>query len=177
MHLLLPILVMCSAIFRRVFSTLLTYRSPREPLPYFCCHHLALGDKTYPAQKALFLRFLSLLPLLYLAFFRREKSERRPREQRQTPRQQKVLFVNICHRLWLFSARSYPREFPSVPFRSLWYIRYCRSPSSWLSCSAGSPKRSWHFGVRFALPPTRFSSPLHLTLYTLHSSSAAPSEH
>ena len=33
-------------------------------------------------EKALFLRFLSLLPLLYLAFFRREKSGRRPSEQR-----------------------------------------------------------------------------------------------
>ena len=46
----------------------------------------------------------------------------------------------------------------------------------WLSCSAGSPKRSWRYGVHFAMPSARFSSPLHLTLYTLHSSSAAPSK-
>ena len=51
--------------------------------------------------------------------------------------------------IWVFFV------FPSVPFRSLWYIRYCRSPSSWLSCSAGSPKRSWRFGVHFAVPPAR----------------------
>ena len=30
-----------------------------------------------------------------------------------------------------------------------------RSPSYWLSCSAGSPKRSWRFGVHFAVPPAR----------------------
>ena len=53
-----------------------------------------------------------------------------PREHRRnsdsTPCQQKVLFVNICHLHWLSSARGYPREFPSVPFRSLRYIWYCR---------------------------------------------------
>ena len=45
-------------------------------------------------------------------------AERRAGEDRAnngtTPRQQKVLFVNICHRHWLFSARGFPREFPSV---------------------------------------------------------------
>ena len=46
-------------------------------------------------------------------------------------------------------------DFQRVPFRSLWYIRNCRSPSSWLSCYAGSPKRSWRFGVHFAVPPAR----------------------
>ena len=44
-------------------------------------------------------------------------TERRAGDDRansdSTPRQQKVLFVNICHRHWLFSARGYPREFPS----------------------------------------------------------------
>ena len=40
-----------------------------------------------------------------------------PREHRRnsdsTPQEQKVLFVNICHLHWLYSARGYPREFPS----------------------------------------------------------------
>ena len=43
-----------------------------------------------------------------------------------------------------------------------------RSPSSWLSCSAGAPKRSWRFGVHFAVPPARIPPPLHHTLYALH---------
>ena len=111
-------------------------------------------------------------------------AERRAGEDRAnngtTPRQQKVLFVNICHRYWLFSARGYPREksppffvhypeyysgHPCIPAtccvfasglaNNLVPILSSRSPSSWLSCSAGSPKRSWRFGVHFAVPPAR----------------------
>ena len=67
-----------------------------------------------------------------------------PREHRRnsdsTPCQQKVLFVNICHLHWLSSARGYPREFPSVPFRSLQYIWYCRP--IWLSCVRGSAREN-----------------------------------
>ena len=94
--------------------------------------------------------FLKIYLLIYPSYTLPSSAERRAGEDREkngtTPRQQKVLFVNICHRHWLFSARGFPREFPLVPFRS---------PSSLLLCSAGSPKRSWRLGVRFALPPAR----------------------
>ena len=49
MHLLLPIIVLCSAIFRRVFLALRSPRSLREPLLQLRCHHLALA--TQLAQK------------------------------------------------------------------------------------------------------------------------------
>ena len=115
MHLLLPILVLCSAIFRRVFLALRSPRSLREPLLQLRCHHLALATQLALAQKALFLRFSYLFYLSYTLPF---SAERRAGEDRAnngtTPRQQKVLFVNICHRHWLFSARGFPREFPSV---------------------------------------------------------------
>ena len=48
----------------------------------FLCLLLPNDIRVLFHKKALFLRFLSLLPLLYLAFFRRETSGRRPREQR-----------------------------------------------------------------------------------------------
>ena len=107
----------------------------------------------FSLAKVLFLKiailFTSLILCLLLPRKLRENSE-------STPCDQKVLFVNICHLHWLFSARGYPREFPSVPFRSLWYIWYCRP--YWLLCSAGSPKRSWRFGVHFAVPSASKSS-------------------
>ena len=78
--------------------------------------------------------FLKIYLLIYPSYTLPSSAERRAGEDREkngtTPRQQKVLFVNICHRHWLFSARGFPREFPLVPFRS---------PSSLLLCSAGSP--------------------------------------
>ena len=48
----------------------------------FLCLLLPNDIRVLFHEKALFLRFLSLLPLLYLAFFRRETSGRRPSEQR-----------------------------------------------------------------------------------------------
>ena len=48
----------------------------------FLCLLLPNDIRVLFHEKALFLRFLSLLPLLYLALFRRETSGRRPREQR-----------------------------------------------------------------------------------------------
>ena len=66
----------------------------------------------YLRKKALLLRFL----LIYPSYTLPSSAERRAGEDREnngtTPRQQKVLFVNICHRHWLFSARGYPREKP-----------------------------------------------------------------
>ena len=44
--------------------------------------------------------FIKNSPLLYLASFYRENTDRRPRDDRdnsdRTPRDQKVLFINIC---------------------------------------------------------------------------------
>ena len=61
--------------------------------------------------------FLKIFLLIYLSYTLPSSAERRAGEDREnngtTPRQQKVLFVNICHRHWLFSARRFPREFPS----------------------------------------------------------------
>ena len=80
MHLLLPILVLCSAIFRRVFLALRSPRSLREPLLQLRCHHLALATQLALAQKALFLRFsfsfTSLIPCLLPPTDEREKTER-----------------------------------------------------------------------------------------------------
>ena len=116
MHLLLPILVLCSAIFRRVFLALRSPRSLREPLLQLRCHHLALATQLALAQKS---TFLKIFLLIYPSYTLPSSAERRAGEDREnngtTPRQQKVLFVNICHRHWLFSARGYPREFPSGP--------------------------------------------------------------
>ena len=79
--------------------------------------------------------FLKIFLLIYLSYTLPSSAERRAGEDREnngtTPRQQKVLFVNICHRYWLFSARGFPREFSLVPFQS---------PSSLLSCSRGSAR-------------------------------------
>ena len=70
--------------------------------------------------------FVKIFHLLYLSYTLPSSADRRAGEDRansdSTPRQQKVLFVNICHRHWLFSARGFPREFPSVPVQSLRYI-------------------------------------------------------
>ena len=63
--------------------------------------------------------FLKIFLLIYLSYTLPSSAERRAGEDREnngtTPRQQKVLFVNICHRHWLFSARGFPRE-KSPPF-------------------------------------------------------------
>ena len=76
MHLLLPILVLCSAIFRRVFLAL---RSLREPLLQLRCHHLALATQLALAQKSTFLKisfsFTSLIPCPLPPRDNREKTE------------------------------------------------------------------------------------------------------
>ena len=82
MHLLLPILVLCSAIFRRVFLALRSPRSLREPLLQLRCHHLALATQLALAQKSTFLKipisFTSLIPCPLPPRDEREKTERTP---------------------------------------------------------------------------------------------------
>ena len=81
MHLLLPIIVLCSAIFRRVFLALRSPRSLREPLLQLRCHHLALATQLALAQKSTFLKipisFTPLIPCLLPPREEREKTERR----------------------------------------------------------------------------------------------------
>lgn len=61
--------------------------------------------------------FIKICLLFYPSYTLPSSAERRAGEDRAnngtTPRQQKVLFVNICHRHWLFCPRGFPREFPS----------------------------------------------------------------
>ena len=82
MHLLLPILVLCSAIFRRVFLALRSPRSLREPLLQLRYHHLALATQLALAQKSTFLKipisFTPLIPCLLPPRDEREKTERTP---------------------------------------------------------------------------------------------------
>ena len=58
----------------------------------FLCLLLPNDIRVLFHEKALFLRFLSLLPLLYLAFFRRETGGRRPSEQRHNSSPPKSAF-------------------------------------------------------------------------------------
>ena len=124
MHLLLPILLLCSAIFRRVFLALRSPRSLREPLLQLRCHHLALATQLALAQKS---TFLKIFLLIYLSYTLPSSAERRAGDDRAnngtTPRPPKVLFVNICYRHGLFSARGFPREVPSVLLPRCCYAR------------------------------------------------------
>ena len=84
--------------------------------------------------------FLKIYLLIYLSYTLPSSAERRAGEDREnngtTPRQQKVLFVNICHRHWLFSARGFPREFPSVPLPLCCYaLRGPRNARGVLGCT------------------------------------------
>ena len=178
----LPLLVVkCSAISRRVFPALRTHRSLREPLPQFRCHHLALATQLALAQKALFLRFSfsfpSLIPSPILPTDEREKTERTPTQLLANKKCCLLIFAIAigCLVLAAIPARNlrlffvhYPENilgYPCVPspvmlLPVVWQITsslssHLRSPSSWLSCSAGSPKRSWRFGVLVAVPPAR----------------------
>ena len=79
----------------------------------FLCLLLPNDIRVLFPEKVLFLRLAVSLFSLYLPLFYRPTSGRRPREQRHNSPPTKVLFVNICHRQWLSSARGFPREFPS----------------------------------------------------------------
>ena len=82
------------------------------------CFSLFIAPEWYSGAFSRKSTFLKIFLLIYLSYTLPSSAERRAGEDREnsgtTPRLQKVLFVNICHRYWLFSARGYPREFPSV---------------------------------------------------------------
>ena len=168
MHLLLPILVLYSAIFRRVFLALCSPRSLREPLLQLRCHHLALATQLALAQKALFLRFsfsfTSLIPCLLPPTEEREKTER---TTAQLPANKKCCLLIFaiaidCLVLADFPTTKSPPFFvhypeyysghPCIPAtccvfasglaNNLVPILSSRSPSSLLLCSRGSAREN-----------------------------------
>ena len=94
MHLLLPILVLCSAIFRRVFLALRSPRSLREPLLQLRCHHLALATQLALAQKSTFLKIpISFTPLIPCLLPPREEREKTERTTAQLPTTKKCFLL------------------------------------------------------------------------------------
>ena len=77
-------------------------------------HSMSITPECYSGAFSRKSTFLKIFLLIYLSYTLPSSAERRAGEDRAnsdtTPRQQKVLFVNICHRHWLFSARGYPRK-------------------------------------------------------------------
>ena len=163
MHLLLPILVLCSAIFRRVFPTLLTYRSPREPLPYFCCHHLALATQLALAQKALFLRFsFSFTPLIPSPISPREERETTERTTTQLPANKKCCLLIFAIAIGLvladFPASSLPVTLvhPVLPFPFLLAVLLCGVPETLVAfwgALCGSARENFPTSTPYFLHP------------------------
>ena len=140
-------------------------RSLREPLLQLRCHHLALATQLALAQKSTFIKipisFTSLIPSPILPTDEREKTER---TTAQLPSNKKCCLLIFaiaigCLVLADFTATKSPPFFvhypeyysghPCIPAtccvfasglaNNLVPILSSRSPSSWLSCSAGSP--------------------------------------
>ena len=80
-------------------------------------HSLSITPELYSGTFSRKSTFLKIFLLIYPSYTLPSSAERRAGDDRanadSTPRQQKVLFVNICHRHWLFSARGFPREISS----------------------------------------------------------------
>ena len=96
------------------------------------------------AQKVPFLKiplsFPSLIPCLTPPTDEREKTER---TTAQLPVTKKCCLLIFAIAIGCLVLADFPASFPSFPFLLA-------------ACSAGSPKRSWRFGVHFAVPPARF---------------------
>ena len=100
----------------------------------------------------LFLKIsISFTPLIPCPLPPRDERENTERTPTQLPANKKCVLLIFAIAIGCLVLAAIPASSLLV----LWYIRYCRSPSSWLSCSAGSPKRSWRLGVQFAVPPAR----------------------
>ena len=125
MHLLLPILVLCSAIFRRVFLALCSPRSLREPLLQLRCHHLALATQLALAQKSTFLKipisFTPLIPCLLPPRDEREKTERTPT---QLSANKKCCLLIFAIAIGCLVLADFPASFP--PFSFLSAVMLCR---------------------------------------------------
>ena len=125
MHLLLPILVLCSAIFRRVFLALCSPRSLREPLLQLRCHHLALATQLALAQKSTFLKiYLLIYPSYTLPF----SAERRAGDNREnngtTPANKKCCLLIFAIAIGCLVLADFPASFP--PFSFLSAVMLCR---------------------------------------------------
>jgi hypothetical protein len=125
MHLLLPILVLCSVIFRRVFLALRSPRSLREPLLQLRCHHLALATQLALAQKSTFLK-ISLLFIFSLPspILPREERETTERTTAQLPALQKCYFLIFAIAIGCLVLADFPASFP--PFSFLSAVMLCR---------------------------------------------------
>lgn len=81
----------------------------------FLCLLLPNDIRVLFHEKALFLRFtFSFTPLIPCLLPPREERETTERTTAQLPALQKCYFLIFAIANWLFSARGYPREFPSV---------------------------------------------------------------
>ena len=129
MHLLLPILVLCSAIFRRVFLALRSPRSLREPLLQLRCHHLALATQLALAQKSTFLKifllFIFSLPSLILPRDEREKTER---TTAQLSANKKCCLLIFAIAIGYLVLADFPASFP--PFSFLSAVMLCGVPET-----------------------------------------------
>ena len=88
---------------RRAFSVLCTHRSLREPLPQLCCHyfafwrhHITKRHRLHLAQKALFLRFPSLVPSQSAPCQRPRTNQRRTKEHPKNSKTKNVRFIKIA---------------------------------------------------------------------------------
>ena len=84
-------------------------------------------------QKCVLLRLQSFLHLLYFAYFHRENAERTPT---QLPANKKCCVLIFAIPIGCIVLA----DIPAIPFRSLWYIWYCRP--IWLSCARGSAREN-----------------------------------
>ena len=129
MHLLLPILVLCSAIFRRVFLALRPHRSLREPLLQLRCHHLALATQLALAQKSTFLKiFISFPSLIPCLIPPREEREMTERTTAQLPANKKCCLLIFAIAIGCLVLAAIPASSP--PFSFLSTVMLCGVPET-----------------------------------------------
>ena len=122
---LLPILVLCSAIFRRVFLALRPHRSLREPLLQLRCHHLALATQLALTQKSTFLKIpLSFTPLILCLLSPRDEREKTERTPTQLPANKKCCLLIFAIAIGCLVLADFPASFP--PFSVLSAVMLCR---------------------------------------------------
>ena len=104
-----------------------------------------------------FLRFtFSFTPLIPCLLPPREEREKTERTTAQLPANKKCCLLIFAIAIGCLVLAAIPASSLLV----LWYIRYCRSPSSWLSCS-GSPRNARGvMGCTLRFRPREFPHPL-----------------
>ena len=125
----IPLSVLCSAIFRRVFLALRSPRSLREPLLQLRCHHLALATQLALAQKSTFLKipisFTSLIPSPILPKDEREMTER---TTTQLPANKKCCLLIFAIAIGCLVLADFPAS--SHPFSFLSAVMLCGVPDN-----------------------------------------------